>query len=250
VKAPSKDLVGLLVGVIAAAIAVFALTPSQWRENVAKWAALISMPHGFGAYAFTFSVALVVSTAVLYRTGSIRVVATRKEWWDKNIASVINNCDEIIVLDTYQGHKHEFWAALENRLLEPRPFHLVYLMKNDHDWFLNRCLEILEVSGQVTEIDRVLVSNLQAKKLHSPYHADKKLEFYYWAGIGPGPLLAWTRKGKETIALGLWVQLKEATDLTPFLIVKRGPLFRALKRHYENVIASAERLEFAKSIPR
>lgn len=75
------------------------------------------------------------------------------------------------------------------------------------------------------------------------YGANKKLEFLYWTGIAPGPLLAWTTRGKETIALGFWVQLKEATELTPFLIVKRGPLFDALKKHYENVIARSQRLE-------
>jgi hypothetical protein len=84
-----------------------------------------------------------------------------------------------------------------------------------------------------------MISELEDQKKHSRHHSNKNLEFYFWEGPSPGPLVAWTINGKERIALGFWMHLKEATDLTPYVIVERGSLFDALKRHYESMIDEA-----------
>ncbi len=107
-------------------------------------------------------------------------------------------------------------------------------MLEDGNPFLATILKLVRVPASLTQVDKDMIAHLKTKQ--SP---TKTLEFYFWEGISPGPLIAWTKNRKETIGLGFWMQLSKATDGTPYVIVKRGPLFEDLKRHYEAIINEA-----------
>lgn len=210
--------ISLGLAVLALIVGILVQKRTQWKETLADW----TLP--------------VVDT--VFRRG-IRILETRSGFWEKNIQSIVSECDELVVLDSYQGHKHKFWRALETRLSQPERFHLIYLILREGDPILQRCLGIIGAPENMTEIDRGLISNLKVTKEESPWKHNKTLEFYYWEGVSPGPLLSWKKGGKEKIGLGFWVHLREATDGTPYLVVNRGPLFGALKRHYEAIIKNA-----------
>jgi hypothetical protein len=173
-------------------------------------------------------------------SNDIQVEATREEWWNSNIKSVIRDSEELVVMDSALGHKGPFWEALSTRLVSPKPFHLVYLRLKDGDPFLARCLKVAVADATLTRQDKTAIDALVKAKSNSPYSSNKNLEFYFWEGISPGPLVAWTINSKETIGLGFWMNLSKATDGTPYVIVKRGPLFDDLKQHYKSFIDKAQ----------
>lgn len=219
-----SELVGWIIGIVGTVLgivlAVLALSPKDWKTSLRDWSSLFER-------------------AGLWHSNDIEVKATRVEWWDSNIQSVIRDSEKLVVMDSVLGHKHPFWNALSERLQSPKPFKLVYLMLRDGDPFLARCLEVAGAHASMTQQDKTAIEGLVKTKTGSPYTSNKELEFYFWEGISPGPLVAWTKDGKETIGLGFWMQLSKATDGTPYVIVKRGPLFDDLKHHYERIINEA-----------
>ena len=206
------------LAVIALLVGIFVQKRAQWKDSLTDWTSPL------------------VDTVFGRR---IRISSTRSGFWEKNIQSIVSECDELIVLDSYQGHKHKFWHALETRLTQPERFHLIYLILREGDPILQRCLSAIGAPENMTEVDKGLITNLKTKKEVSPYKHNKTLEFYYWEGVSPGPLLSWKKGSKEKIGLGFWVHLKEATDGTPYAVLSRGPLFDTLKRHYEAIIKDA-----------
>jgi hypothetical protein len=170
------------------------------------------------------------------------VEGTRLEYWTKNIESIISTSEMIVVLDSYQGHKHLFWQALNDRVKQPAAFHLIFLILRKGDPFLNMCLNSIGCPTVVTDLDLELINNLKEIKEISSYRDNKTLEFLYWEGFSPGPLLVWKEKGgigTEKIALGFWLQVEGATDNVPYVAVSQGPLFEALRNHYIHIVENA-----------
>ena len=235
----SENLVGWITFIIGIALTVLALSPEDWKTNLAHWHSLFERA-GLYRYALIIGLScLGFGIGFLWHSNDIEVKATRVQWWDSNIQSVIRDSEKLVVMDSAFGHKHLFWEALSERLQSPKPFELVYLMLKDGDPFLARCLEVAKADPSLPKQDKKAIEGLVKTKIGSPYSPNKKMEFYFWEGISPGPLVAWTKDGKETIGLGFWMQLSKATDGTPYAIVKRGPLFDDLKRHYETIINEA-----------
>ncbi len=234
----TKELIGWSAAALGLLLTFFAAAPDQWKTSLANWNAIFQKS---GVYRSALAVGLgsFVFAGWLLLRHQVNVHATRKGWWDKNIASIIRHSERLIVLDSFQGFKHEFWAALSERVADPRPFHLVYLMLRDEDPFLGKCLKLACADSSVTQADRNSLVQLLEDKRRSPHSRNKTLEFLFWEGISPGPLVSWTVDGKETIGLGFWMHVREATDLTPFIVVRRGPMFAALKKHYENIVEQA-----------
>ena len=185
----------------------------------------------------------------LWHSKDIDVKATRAEWWYSNIQCVIRSSEKLVVMDSVIGQKPGFWDGLSDRLDSAKPFHLVYLMLSDDSPFLQRCLQLVRVPASLTDQDKAKIGDLRTKNESLDSSKQKTLEFYFWEGISPGPLVAWTINGKETIGLGFWMELEKATDGTPYVIVKRGPLFANLKDHYEAIIKEA-RFKKAHVLPR
>lgn len=208
--------------VVTFVITILVQKRAQWKESLRDWSYLI---------------------LDFVLRNEVRVVETRSKFWEKNIHLIVSESEKLVILDAYQGHKHKFWHALERRLEQAEPFHLVFLMLRAGDSFFERCSRVIGASESfslnVTKIDKELILTLKRRVKASANKHNKILEFYYWEGISPGPLMSWTKNGKEKIAMGLWVNLSEATDGTPYLIVQRGPLFDALKKHYEAIIKNA-----------
>ena len=73
-----------------------------------------------------------------------------------------------------------------------------------------------------------LLRELAADRARSENAGNKTLEAYYWKGLSPGPLMSWTIAGKETIGLGLWVDIPSATDGVPYFVISGGQLFNTL----------------------
>src|SRR6266571_316131 len=98
-------IVSLSLAAISIAMAIVALRRGQWRENIRDW-----------------------SEPVLdfITRSTVRVYETRKLFWAKNIQRIIRECDELMVLDSYQGHKHSFWDELNRQVQQPERFHLIY----------------------------------------------------------------------------------------------------------------------------
>jgi hypothetical protein len=85
----------------------------------------------------------------------IQVKATRIEWWDSNIQTVIRDSERLVIIDSVMGHKHVFWNTLSKRIGDdPKPFHFVYLMLKDGDPFLERCLKRVGVPTSMTQVVR------------------------------------------------------------------------------------------------
>jgi hypothetical protein len=139
----------------------------------------------------------------------------RLEFWNKHIQEIVLTCEELVVIDSFQGEKQPFWQSLSQRVSRQGPFHLVYLILRPDDHFLTMCLGLMNAPQSVTDVDLGHIDLLKKHCAKSRYKSNKRLEFLYWRGISPGPLLAWKESGRETIALGLWLNLEEATDGVP-----------------------------------
>jgi hypothetical protein len=164
---------------------------------------------------------------------------TRREYWHEHISSIVKDCDELLVLDSFQGYKQMFWQALESRVASPKPFELVYLILREGDPFLRLCLDRIGCSPSVTLVDIEHLERVKKVVDASPHKENKKLEFLYWQGTSPGPILSWKIKGREQLGLGFWVNLKEATDDTPWIVLDQGPLFECLQRHCAEIVTHA-----------
>ncbi len=164
---------------------------------------------------------------------------TRREYWHAHIKTIIKDCSELLVLDSFQGYKQAFWQALEVRLRSAEPFSLIYLILREGDPFLKLCLEAIGCSPSVTLVDIEHLERLKMLLDASPHKSNKKIEFLYWHGVSPGPILSWKIKDREQLGLGFWVNLEEATDGTPWIVLDQGPLFECLKRHCAEIVARA-----------
>jgi transcriptional regulator with XRE-family HTH domain len=175
------------------------------------------------------------------------IFETRAGFWQSSIAEIIERSQKFVVLDSFQGHKQDFWRALKNRLQDPEEFHLTYLILRSGNPFLESCLKVIGYPDG-TSFDIQLIEGLERSLPRSSFSKNKKLEFLYWEGTSPGPMMSWTKAGVETIALGLWLNLPNATDGLPYIVVRGGHLFDALKRHYETLIKEAnDRNDFIRS---
>jgi hypothetical protein len=164
---------------------------------------------------------------------------TRKEYWHNHIKRIIKESDQLLAMDSFQGYKQAFWQALEARVSSAEPFELTYLILREGDPFLRLCLDGIGCDPRVTLLDIQHLERLKKLVDASPHKSNKKLEFLYWQGISPGPILAWRIKDREQLGLGFWVNLEEATDDTPWIVVDQGPLFECLKRHCAEIVARA-----------
>jgi hypothetical protein len=134
-------------------------------------------------------------------TEDIFVETTRKKFWEKYIRSIVMNCDTLVVLDSFHSHKQIFWQALTDRVTKPEKFRMTYLILKKGDPFLKLSLDRLGYPDTVTGDDIGHITLLKEAVQSSANRGNKNLEFLYWQGMSPGPLLAWTKKGTEIIEL-------------------------------------------------
>jgi hypothetical protein len=164
---------------------------------------------------------------------------TRREYWHDHIQTIIKDCDQLLVLDSFHGYKQAFWQALEARVSNARPFEMIYLILREGDPLLALCLDSIGCTPSVTLVDIEHLERIKKLLDASPHKSNKKLEFLYWRGVSPGPILAWKIKDREQLGLGFWVNLEEATDGTPWIVLDQGPLFECLKLHCAKIVANA-----------
>ncbi len=219
-----------IIGVVLAALA---LTPAEWNQKLALWSVELHRFKFSGLDAVLGVVAALSLLLFLRAKLEIVIWPTRKAWWDAKLPHIIATCDKLVVLDSYQGSKHEFWTALDRRMEAEGPFHFVMLDLAKDDPLLAYCADTSAVPADVIDIDVQSFGRLWKKRNESSKGGNKTVEFGYWTGESQGPLVAWTTRGNETIAAGLWQQVDGNTDLSPWLVVKRGPLFASFKSHYE-----------------
>lgn len=228
----------LIIGLLAA---IMALKPEEWKPNILKWLSLLSASN---VDWITVLLVCILLTAVLYyyrKKKEVTVWKQRKEWWNKKIPKIVAGSEKLVVVDSYQGSKHEFWTSLEKRINEDRPFHFVMLDLGKDDEMLEHCMETSGVTEEVSDIDRSAILRLISKRDESRKGDNKTIEFGYWRGIIQGPLVAWTIKGKEIIAAGLWQQVEGSTDFSPWIVSETGPLYDSLKANYESLIRDARK---------
>jgi TIR domain len=176
----------------------------------------------------------------------VDVYGTRQEWWGKELLKVLATCEKFVLIDSYQGEKHGLWSSLEQRILDPRPFELIVACLGADDPFLKMCFGVSR-SGQVDkrtmDTDREAARKLIGLLNGNPWASNKSVRFLVWHGVSPGPVVAWTKNAREIIALGMWQQITGSTDLSPWLVVYDGPIYRSLKLHYQRVIDSADSMD-------
>lgn len=228
-----------LIAFLALLAAVFAVQPTQWKQNLSTWLGGVNLDRE--DWWLIFLSCMVVSVALLYyrEKQQMRVWTTRKKWWDRKLPQIILNSEVLIVIDSYQGSKHEFWDSLVKRVEKAEPFHFIMLNLNKDDQMLEYCMDTSGVTEEVTDLDIKAIKHLNKKKDEAKNGGNKIIEFGNWSGISQGPLVSWIRKGKETIAAGLWQQVGGSTDLSPWLVTRSGPIFESLKKHYESLIKMA-----------
>lgn len=167
------------------------------------------------------------------------VFKTRKVFWDEHIRAIIRESERFVFFDSYLTQWHVFTDALRERLLAAAPFELIILILREDDQFLQECLSAMEIAPINPVADSIGRIRSLAKSARAHGANEKVVAAYYWKGISPGPLISWTKGGKQTICLGLWLNNPAATDGTPYLCVTGGYLFEALKGHYEAHIEQA-----------
>jgi hypothetical protein len=96
------------------------------------------------------------------------------------------------------------------------------------------------LDSSILKVDLLMIESLRERLRNAPNKSNKALEFYYWEGVSPGPLLSWTVLDGEKIALGLWLHLKGATDHTPYIVATAGPLFESLRSHVKALVEEAK----------
>ncbi|MBV9770866.1 MAG: hypothetical protein JOZ32_14935, partial [Bryobacterales bacterium] len=229
-----------VLGILALAIAVLSLSPSEWKQKLLIWSALVHLTNSVILLMMTLVVA--ASAVNLYLSSRQQVVVwrTRKKWWDTKLLPIIQVCEKLVIVDSYQGSKHQFWTSIENRLKEDRPFHFVLLDLAKGDPMLAYCMDTSMVHSAVADIDLKAIERLLKERDASGKGGNKTIEFGYWTGESQGPLVSWTINGRETIAAGLWQQVNGNTDLSPWLVSKRGPIFESLKQHRECLLHKAK----------
>jgi transcriptional regulator with XRE-family HTH domain len=166
-----------------------------------------------------------------------KIIDTREDFWNDNIIDIITESEKLIVFDSYPIEKHVFWETLRKRFYSESPFEFIMCILQGDDSFLQRCLDIMEVAPSKPTDDGIMRLRKIARIARSNFN--KKCEAYYWKGNNPGPIMSWTKGGKETIALGFWLNLPAATDGVPYVVVTGGYLFAALKSHYELLLEQA-----------
>jgi len=226
-----------ILGLLATALA---LTPAEWNQKLALWSVEFQR-FKFSGLDLVFGAAAALSLALFVRKKlEITIWPTRKAWWDAKLPNIIATCDKLVVLDSYQGSKHEFWTALDKRMEAEGPFHFVMLDLAKDDPLFAYCADTSAVPADVVDIDVQSFVRLWKKRNESSKGGNKTVEFGFWEGESQGPLVAWTSRGNETIAAGLWQQVDGNTDLSPWLVVKRGALFASFKSHYECLLKKAQ----------
>ena len=222
-------------------IAVIAVQPADWQRNIFEWTGLLNFQEI--DWTMLLAIGIILSMTLFYYRGKkeITLWSTRKKWWDKKLPKIIATSDKLVVVDSYQGSKHEFWTSLEKRMNEAAPFHLVMLDLDKSSQLLKYCMETSRVTEEVLDIDIQAIKRLIDKRDSSNRGGNKTIEFGHWEGECQGPLVAWTISNKEIIAAGLWQQVEGSTDLSPWIVSKSGPLHTSLKKHYESLIQDARK---------
>jgi hypothetical protein len=227
-----------LLTIVALVVAIMALTPEEWRVKIPAWLPFLR-PADSSLLAIALVVAMVASGFCLWSRQQVVLWPTRKQWWDNRLSAAIQASGKLVVIDSYQSSKHQFWASIEERLHRDEPFHFIILDLAKTDPMLVHCVNTSLAGASVLDIDARAIKHLLQIRNDAGKGGNKTIEFGYWTGESQGPLVAWTIKGKETIAAGLWQQVDGNTDLSPWLVTRRGPLFQSLKRHYETLIHRA-----------
>ena len=237
IKCINKQLVGIIVAILALIVAIVALHPTQWINRLSAWIGLLNFTDINWLNILFISV--IFSLALwLYRLKQIvRVWTTRKEWWDNKLPKIIEKCEKLILITSYESTKHPFWTALQKRFQEEKEFHFIMLMLAEDNPFMKYCTDVTGApSNAVTEADKKAITDLINIRNNSSYSANKTIEYGYWEGISQGPMLIWTVKDREVIATGFWQQIPGSTDLSPWLVTRGGPVYKSLKGHYELLI--------------
>ena len=227
-----------LIAIVAFVATILAVTPDEWKVKLTQWAPVLSILNG-PLLAIALIAGALAAGFCLWSRQQVVVWPTRKEWWDRKLAAAIRASEKLVVIDSYQSSKHQFWASIEERLHQDEPLHFILLDLARTDPMLAHCVNTSLADTSVLDIDVKAIRKLIQIRNESGKGGNKTIEFGYWSGESQGPLVVWTVKGKETIAAGLWQQVEGNTDLSPWLVTRRGPLFRSLKRHYENLIHKA-----------
>ncbi len=217
-------------------IALLALTPQKWGDNLSVWyysLNVVGMP-------FLLGLLLIGLVLTLIRvTNNVQILPTRKEWVDRHLTQIIKQSEKIVFVTSYEGNKHPFWHELEQRMYDDKPFDFIYLSLPLDDPILHSCVRNSGGNMEVAAFDKEVMEKIIQKCKDLPHRNRKSVRHLYWKGESQGPMISWVIKGKETIATGLWQQVPGNTDLSPWIITRRGHLFNSLKSHYENLIAKA-----------
>lgn len=227
-----------LFAIVGVMVTVMGLTPDEWTAKLPAWLAFFHLANG-PLLAIVLCWGIVIGGFCLWSRQQIVIWPTRKEWWDKKLAAAIQASEKLIVIDSYQSSKHQFWASIEARLQRDEAFHFIILDLARTDPLLSHCVNTSLADITVLDIDAKAIERLFQTRNKSSNGGNKTIEYGYWTGESQGPLVAWTIKGKETIAAGLWQQVDGNTDLSPWLITRRGPLFQSLQKHYQTLIGKA-----------
>jgi hypothetical protein len=230
-----------MLGILALVVTLLALTPTEWKQKLSIWSSVVH-PANASLLLAAAPLAIAAFTLGLYSRSRQQIVVwpTRKKWWDTRLPSIISACETLVVIDSYQGSKHQFWAALEKRVRDEAPFHFIMLDLAKGDPMLPYCVDTSLAHATVVDIDLRAIQRLFQVRASAGKGGNKTIEFGYWTGESQGPLVAWTIKRKEVIAFGLWQQVEGNTDLSPWLVSRRGPLFGSLKQHYESLLHKAK----------
>ena len=156
-----------VLGILALAIAVLSLSPSEWKQKLLIWSALVHL---------TNSVILLMMTLVV-AASAVNFWRTRKKCWDTTLLQIIQVCEKLVIVDSYQGSKHQFWTSIENRLKEDRPFHFVLLDLAKGDPMLAYCMDTSMVHSAVADIDLKAIDRLLKERDASGKGGNKTIEF-------------------------------------------------------------------------
>jgi hypothetical protein len=237
-----KNVLQYVITAIGLFAAILALQPDEWSKKLQSWFHLVYLPKKELWSLVFVCVVLFVFLIILYHSKQkLTVWSTRKSWWDKNLSRIIFRAEKLILVDSYQGSKHEFWDLIERRICQDAPFHLIMLDLSKDNPMLKHCIETSRASEYVLDLDEQAIKRLVKKRNQLENGGNKTIEFGYWDKESQGPLVAWIINGKETIAAGLWQQVAGNTDLSPWLISCKGPVFKSLKSHYETLIRDARK---------
>lgn len=230
-----RKYLGLAAFIVSILITALAVTPQKLAQNLSVWYLWL-----IGVGMPLLSLILVVLVLVLVRiTNGVKVLATRKEWLDRHLSQVIEQSEKIVFVTSYEGYKHTFWHALEKRMDDDKLFDFTYLSLPLDDPILHSCVRNSGGNMKIAAYDKEAMEKIVQKCKQSTHREQESVRHLYWKGESQGPMISWVIKGKETIATGLWQQVPGNTDLSPWLVIRKGHLFTSLQAHYKSLIAKA-----------